>query len=87
MEISTVEEKILQTVTDAEIEVSGADCDFNVTIISDTFDGMSKMKRQQLVLSGFTDQLASGELHALSINAFTFEEWNAKPTGLVQISL
>ncbi len=87
MDAKTVEQKILGLVSEAELEIEGADCDFQVTIVSAVFEGMSQMKRQQLVLSGFTDELASGALHALTIKAFTLTEWNNKPSHLVQLSL
>ena len=87
MEANTVEKKILELVPEAELEIEGADCDFKVVIVSESFEGMSQMKRQQLVLSGFTDELASGALHALTVKAYTLSEWNNKPSHLVQLSL
>ncbi|WP_317933271.1 BolA family protein [Halioxenophilus sp. WMMB6] len=87
MESQFVEQKVAELVPEAEIEVEGADCDFSVTVISEHFQGMTKVKRQQLVLSGFSDYLATGELHALTVKAFTMDEWNNKTNGLVQLSL
>ena len=86
MDSSEIESKILEIVPEAEIEVAGADCDFSVTIVSEAFAGLSIMKRQQLILGGFSELLTSGVLHALSIKAYTLEEWNNKSTGLVQLS-
>lgn len=87
MEASTVEKKILDLVPDAQLEIDGADCDFNVVIVSESFDEMSQMKRQQWVLSGFTDEQASGALHALTVKLYTLSEWNNKSSHLVQLSL
>ena len=75
----------------ADIQVEGADCDFTALVLSDTFSGVSPVKRQQQVLAEFADVLASGELHALSVKAHTPEEWQSKQAkqaeGLTQLSL
>lgn len=87
MESNEIERRILSTLPGAQIDVEGADCDFNVTVISDEFDGLPTMKRQQRILAAFNDVLSNGDLHALSIKAHTLQEWNAKSSHLVQISL
>jgi len=80
--------RIEKTLPGAAVDVEGADCNFSVTVISDAFEGLLPVKRQQRVLDGFTDVFASGDLHALTIKAFTAREWEAKNTaGFVQISL
>jgi len=71
---------------DAIMEVSGADCNFELYIISDEFNDMNTMQRQKPILSLFKNELATGELHALSIKAKTPDEQNVK-TGIVQIQL
>ena len=55
----------------AVVDVSGADCNFEVYVISDALEGMNMLKRQQAILGLFKDELASGKLHALSIKAKT----------------
>ncbi len=87
MESSQIESRIEEHLPGASLEVSGADCDFSVTIISPDFEGLNAMKRQQMILSLFSDVIKTGELHALSIKAFTLDEWNNKSSGLVQLSI
>ncbi|MCG8313318.1 MAG: BolA/IbaG family iron-sulfur metabolism protein [Pseudomonadales bacterium] len=87
MEIAEVESRIKAIVPESEIEVEGAECDFSVTIVSEAFNGLPLMKRQQMILGEFTELLASGALHALTIKAYTLDEWNNKSSHLVQISL
>lgn len=87
MESQVVEQKVADLLPGAEIEVEGADCDFSITVVSEQFVDLSKVKRQQLVLSAFTEELGSGALHALTVKAFTLDEWNNKSNGLVQLSL
>lgn len=72
----------------AQVEVDGADCDFTAIVLSESFAGTSPVKRQQSILSQFSDVLATGELHALSVRAHTPAEWEAKQSqSLTQLSL
>ncbi len=88
MQANEVVTRIENAVLGAAVDVEGADCNFTVTVISDVFEGLLPVKRQQRVLDGFTDVFASGELHALTVKTFTTREWEAKNSaGFVQISL
>jgi len=78
--------RIVTLYPDAIMEVSGADCNFELYIISDAFNGMNTMQRQKPILALFKNELALGQLHALSIKAKTPEEQNT-PLGLVKIQL
>ncbi len=72
----------------AHTAIEGADCSFSTLVVSDAFEGMSPVKRQQTILAGFAGELGSGELHALSVKAYTPAEWEAtKGASLTQLSL
>jgi acid stress-induced BolA-like protein IbaG/YrbA len=77
MEVDDVKNLILQEVSDAEIHVEGEGCNFSVDVISESFTGIGKLNRQKQVLSCIKEQLATGEIHAMSVKAFTPEEWKA----------
>lgn len=87
MQSAEIEQRIHGVLPDAAIEVSGEDCSFSVIVISDGFVELNTMKRQQKVLGAFSDVLSSGALHALTIKAYSFDEWNTRASGLVQLSL
>ena len=70
----------------AEIEISGVDCSFSLTIVCDDFTGQTQLQRQKRLLSCFQDALQSGKLHALTVKAYTWAEWSAKDQHLVQLS-
>lgn len=70
---------------DAVIDVAGADCNFEVYVISDAFSDKGLLQRQQSILALFKQELTSGQLHALSVKARTPAE-QAGTTGLVQIT-
>jgi len=60
---------------DAEAHVTGDGSHFDATVISTTFAGKSLLERQRMVYATVNEQIASGELHALSIKTFTPEQW------------
>ena len=55
----------------ATVEVSGGEGKFVANVISDEFDGLMTIKRHKLVYACVNDEIASGELHALTIVAKT----------------
>ncbi|SDX21335.1 BolA/IbaG family iron-sulfur metabolism protein [Thiocapsa roseopersicina] len=58
----------------AIIDIAGADCNFELHIVSETFAGQGLLQRQKGVLALFKDGLKSGALHALTIKAKTPQE-------------
>jgi len=48
-----------------------------VTVIGDLFIGLSPVKKQQLVYSCLTDQIADGSIHALGIKTYTADQWQS----------
>ena len=59
---------------DSVIEVTLKDRYCNIFIVSDTFKGLSKLKRQQLVYSYISEQIASGSIHAVDLKLMTLQE-------------
>lgn len=63
---------------DAEIEISSDGSHFNLLIISDTFEGLLPIKKQQLVYAVINDKIADGSMHAVNMKLFTKAQWAAK---------
>lgn len=81
-------EAIKTTLPDAAIDLEGEECSFKATVICASFTGLSTVKRQQQVLGCVHSLLTSGTLHALSVDAYTPDEWDARNTGhLVSIEM
>ena len=57
--------------------VSGEGCNLSVTVVSDAFEGKSMVQEQKMVFAAVNHLIASGDLHALSIKAYTPAEWEA----------
>ena len=72
---------------DAEVIIEGQACDLLITVVSSEFTDLTAVKKQQMVMATLKEPLASGKLHALSVKAYTIDEWQDKQTagGLLQI--
>ena len=58
------------------IEIKGDDgSHFEATIVSDIFEGLSKVKQHQKVYDAL-DGMMKQELHALSIKTYTSSQWD-----------
>jgi acid stress-induced BolA-like protein IbaG/YrbA len=55
----------------ADVTVTGDGAHFEAVVVSDAFEGLTPIKKQRLVMDTVRPQIASGELHALSIKTLT----------------
>ena len=67
-------ERVRTEYPDSIIEIAGADCNFELHIVSEGFADQGLLQRQKGVLALFKDELKSGALHALTIKAKTPQE-------------
>ena len=68
--------EILQThMPDCDIEVVGDGRHFDITVVGDVFEGLSALKKQQLVYAGLKHQVADGSVHAINMKTLTRSEW------------
>lgn len=59
----------------AEVHVNSDGSHFQIIAVSDKFDGMSRVKKQQMIYAPLSDKIADGSMHALSIKTFSEKEW------------
>lgn len=78
MEIEAVAALIRQGLPGAEVQVSGDGSHFDAIVVSEAFEGLAPLKKQRLVMDTVKEQIASGELHALSIKTLTPAQWSAQ---------
>jgi len=69
MENSRVEELIKAGIPDAEVKVTGDGRHFEAEVVSPAFEGKSLIQRHRMVMEAVKEQVASDELHALSIKS------------------
>ena len=66
---------IEQGIPGAEVIMDGDGCSANVIVVSDSFDGQSKLKQQKMVYATLGDLITNGTIHALSIKSYTQAQW------------
>ncbi len=57
------------------VEVQGDGYHYQVTVVSDKFIDLPRMKREQWVYAQLVDWITSGELHAVTMKTWTVAEW------------
>lgn len=78
MEMPEYAQKIEDAIDGARATVTGDGSKFEALVISAAFSGLSPVKKHQMVYRVFSEELASGAMHALSIKAYTPEEWESQ---------
>ena len=78
METSEIKQLIENGIDDAKAIVTGDAGKYQATVISPVFEGLSMVKEHQLVYATVNAQIASGDLHALTIKTYTPGEWQEK---------
>lgn len=71
--------RVRSALPDARVELNGEQCSFELLVVSEQLAGQDPVARQRLVLGLFAPELASGELHALSVRAKTPAEIASSP--------
>ncbi|MCQ4288659.1 BolA family transcriptional regulator [Pseudomonas stutzeri] len=63
---------------DAQVEVEGEGCNFQLNVISDELAGLSPVKRQRQVYDHLTPWIADGSIHAVTMKFFSRADWLAR---------
>lgn len=79
MEIAEIKQMIENGIPHSDVQVAGEGCNARVLVVSPEFEGKNKVAQQRMVYACLGDKIATGEVHALSIKAFTPEQWEAFP--------
>ena len=69
--IEEVEARLAAAFAHAEVAVSADGNRYALRVVSDAFNGLSRVKRQQAVYAAIRDLIASGAIHAVTITALT----------------
>ena len=73
MESQEIEKLLQDAFQESEVTVQGMDGKYQVNIRSDAFAGLNQVKRQQAVYKVLNPHIASGAIHAVSMNLSTSE--------------
>ncbi len=77
MQIEKISALIQAGLPDATTHIDGDGTHFTAIVISDTFEGQSRLARHQAVNQTVSAAMLDGSLHALSLRTFTQAEWDA----------
>ncbi len=72
-----VKRYIVESLTCQHVEVTGDGHHFEAVIVSDAFRGKSRVQQHQLVYRALGDRMRE-EIHALSMQTLTPEDWAAR---------
>jgi len=72
--IEDIERAVGEGIPESEVRVQGMGGKFLVRVVSDHFAGLNAVKRQQSVYRVLNPHIASGEIHAVSMELLTRSE-------------
>ncbi|OGT34232.1 MAG: BolA family transcriptional regulator [Gammaproteobacteria bacterium RBG_16_51_14] len=74
MEIDSIKRLIESGIPGSQVAVSGDGTHFQARVVCDVFAGKTMVQQHQLVYEALGDKVGT-EIHALSIETYTTEEW------------
>ncbi|PCM45216.1 BolA family protein [Marinobacter sp. ANT_B65] len=78
MDATEVTELVKEALPECEVQVQIDGSHYMVVVIGDVFEGLSTIKRQQLINKALFQKVMDGTIHALHPKAFTPAEWAAR---------
>ncbi|GAB5381528.1 MAG: BolA family iron metabolism protein IbaG [Aliiglaciecola sp.] len=75
MDNQQIESLLKQELELAEVHVTSDGSHFQIIAVSDIFDDMSRVKKQQFIYGPLKDKIADGSMHAISIKTFSEKQW------------
>ncbi|MFV2055832.1 MAG: BolA family protein [Thiohalomonadales bacterium] len=67
---------IIETgLVEVQATVVGDGSHFEATVVGVCFEGKSLLQKQKMVYALLSDKITNGEIHAITIKAYTPEEW------------
>ncbi len=74
MDTTTIETTLRDALPGCEVTLTAEGNKLSLKIVSDEFDGLNRVKRQQKVYALLNDRIQSGEIHAVSMVTLTNSE-------------
>lgn len=75
MDINEIKDVLMNALALQEVHVTGEGSHFQVIAVGELFADMSRVKKQQAVYAPLMEYIADNRIHALSIKAYTPQEW------------
>lgn len=71
MQVEDIQQAIQKAISDAQVEVRLEGSHAHLTVVSSAFEGLSPVKKQQLVYAALNDAISSGAIHAVHMRTLT----------------
>lgn len=76
MEAAEVKKLIEDKIEGCQAMVESQGNSYQVKVVSDQFDGLSAVKKQQLVYGALNQHISDGSIHAVTMQLYTEAEWD-----------
>ena len=76
--LDLIKQRIETQLDTSLVQANGESGHFDVLVVGNCFQGQSPVQRQKLVYATLNDKIQSGEIHAISIKAYTPEQWETQ---------
>ena len=74
MTLAEIQKKLESNIDQSQVTMEGDSCNCSTVVVSPIFEGLSLLQRQRIVLAVVSEEIKSGELHALSVKTYTPNE-------------
>jgi acid stress-induced BolA-like protein IbaG/YrbA len=85
MDLEQIKSKLQSELSLEEIDIKSDGSHFQIIAVGSCFDGLTRVKQQQLILKLLSEYIADGSMHAVTIKAYTPSAW-AKDKKLQMLS-
>ncbi|MFB9137542.1 BolA family iron metabolism protein IbaG [Vibrio sp. AK197] len=75
MDSAQVQQILAAALQIEELHVKGEGSHYEVIAVDACFDGMSRVKKQQMIYAPLMEYIQRNDIHAVSIKAYTPDEW------------
>lgn len=75
MQAVAVKQLLEEKLSNAQVEVEGEGCNFQLNVISDELAALRPLQRQQQVNAVLSEWIADGSIHAVTMKFYTRTAW------------
>jgi acid stress-induced BolA-like protein IbaG/YrbA len=75
MQPHEIEAAVRAAIADADVQVQVEGSHVHLVVVSPAFEGVSPVKKQQMVYGALNQAIADGSIHAVHMNTYTPAEW------------
>lgn len=75
MNLEQIESLLRAQLQLSELKLSANDSHLDIMAVSESFEGLRSVKRQQAIYAPINELIADGTIHAVNIKSFTPSEW------------